>query len=205
MGLVVVAMVLTFSRGSFMGFIVVNVLFLLWRRNVKTLIFGGLLAAVALLLVPGAVHDRVTTGFGSGLDSYSAGRIDEIWLPLLPEVLRSPIYGQGLGSILWSEAMRSGAGITIAAVGHAHNAYLQALLDMGIAGLILVCAYFAHVWKEFRTLGVDPAVSPTLRGLYLGGAAALATLPISLFIYPTLIPVPHQPFLFLLIQCLLSQ
>ena len=205
MGLVVVAMVLTFSRGSFMGFIVVNVLFLLWRRNVKTLIFGGLLAAVALFLVPGAVHDRVTTGFGSGLDSYSAGRIDEIWLPLLPEVLRSPIYGQGLGSILWSEAMRSGAGITIAAVGHAHNAYLQALLDMGIAGLILVCAYFAHVWKEFRALGVDPAVSPTLRGLYLGGAAGLASLLISYFTDSSLMPRPEQVFLWLAIGMMYGQ
>src|SRR5258708_36353582 len=131
MGLVVVAMVLTFSRGSFMGFIVVNVLFLLWRRNVKTLIFGGLLAAVALLMVPGAVQDRVTTGFGSGLDSYSAGRIDEIWLPLLPEVLRSPIYGQGLGSSLWSEAMRSGAGVTIAAGGRPANTATQSPLRRG--------------------------------------------------------------------------
>src|SRR5258708_30825863 len=123
--------------------------------------------------------------------------MDEIWMPLLPEVLRSPIYGQGLGSILWSEAMRSGAGITIAAVGHAHNAYLQALLDMGIAGLILVCAYFAHVWKEFRTLGVDPAVSPTLRGLYLGGAAGVASPLISYFPHIPLLPRPAHGFLWL--------
>src|SRR5258708_25868394 len=123
--------------------------------------------------------------------------MDELWRPLLPEVLRSPIYGQGLGSILWSEAMRSGAGITIAAVGHAHNAYLQALLDMGIAGLILVCAYFAHVWKEFRTLGVDPAVSPTLRGLYLGGAAGVANPPVSFLPCSTPLPGPEALLLLL--------
>jgi len=199
MGLVVVALVLTFSRGAFLGFIVVNALFLLWRRNAKTLIFGGLLVAVALFLLPNAVYDRVTTGFGSSLDSYSAGRIDEIWLPLLPEVLRIPIYGQGLGSILWSEVMHRGAGITIAAVGHPHNAYLQALLDMGIAGLILVCAYFAHVWKGFRALSVDPAVSPTLRGFFLGGAAGLAGLLISYVTDSSLMPRPEQVFLWLAI------
>src|SRR5262245_14324445 len=57
MGLVVVALVLTFSRGSFLGFIVVNFLFVIWRRNAKTLILFGLLAAVALLALPEAVYD----------------------------------------------------------------------------------------------------------------------------------------------------
>ncbi len=204
-GLVVVALVLTFARGSFLGFIVVNALFLLWRRNAKTLIFFGLLAAIAVFLLPGVVYDRVTTGFGSGLDSISAGRIDEIWLPLLPEVLRSPIYGQGLGSIFWSEAMRRGAGITIAVVGHPHNAYLQALLDMGIAGLVLVCAYFAHVWKGFRALSVDPAVSPTLRGFYLGAAAGLASLLVSYVTDSSLMPRPEQVFLWLAIGMMYGQ
>jgi len=205
MGLTVVAMVLTFSRGAFLGFIVVNVLFLLWRRNTKTLIFFGLLAVVALFFLPGAIYDRVTTGFGSGLDLVSAGRIGEIWLPLLPEVLRSPIYGQGHWSILWSEAMHRGAGVTIAAVGHAHNAYLQALLDMGIAGLILVCAYFAHVWKGFRALSVDPALTPTLRGFYLGGAAGLASLLISYVTDSSLMPRPEQVFLWLAIGMMYGQ
>src|SRR6266581_4572948 len=126
MGMVVVALVLTFSRGAFLGFIVVNVLFLLWRRNAKTLMLFGLLGVVALCVLPEAVYDRVATGFGSRLgsgfqgepDAVSAGRIDLIWLPLLPEVLSSPIYGHGLGSIVWSEAMRRGAGVTILAVGH---------------------------------------------------------------------------------------
>src|SRR2546425_5098976 len=118
MGMVVVALVLTFSRGAFLGFIVVNVLFLLWRRNAKALMFFGLLAAVAAFFLPGAVYDRVESGFGSGLDAISAGRIEGIWLPLLPDALRSPIYGNGLGSILWSEAMRTGVGVTIPGVMH---------------------------------------------------------------------------------------
>jgi len=213
MGLVVVALILTFSRGSFLGFIVVNMLFLLWRRNAKNLIFFGFLAAIALFALPEAVYDRVTTGFGGksasdfegGPDAISAGRVDLIWLPLLPEVLRSPIYGQGLGSIIWSEAMHKGAGVTIAAVGHPHNAYLQALLDMGIVGLILVCAYFAHVWKGFRALSVDPALSHTLRGFYLGAAAGLASLLISYVTDSSLLPRPEQVFLWLAIGMMYGQ
>jgi O-antigen ligase len=209
MGLVVVALVLTFSRGAFLGFILVNVLFLLWRRNAKTLILFALLAACVLLLLPEAVYDRVSTGFGPGADSgsntISAGRIEHIWLPLLPEIPRSPIYGHGLGSILWSEAMRRGAGVAILAVGHPHNAYLQALLDMGVAGLILLCAYFAHVWRGFRALSVDPTLGPTLRGFYLGAAAGLASLLISYTTDSSLTPGPEQSFLWLAIGVMYGQ
>ena len=199
MGVVVVALILTFSRGAFFGFIVVNVLFLLWRRNVKTLIFGGLLMAFAMLFLPAAVYERITTGFGSGLNAISAGRIEGIWLPLLPELLRSPIYGNGLGSILWSEAMRAGGGTHILPVSHPHNAYLQAVLDMGIVGLVLLCAYFAHLWKAFRALGVDPSLSPALRGFYQGAAAGLVSFLITGIAGSSLTPVSAQSFLWLAI------
>ena len=206
---VVFALMLTFSRGAFLGFIVVNVLFLLWRRNLKTLIVGCLVAAVVLLLLPSAVYDRAATGFGrgfgSGTDMISAGRIEHLWLPLLPEVPRSPIYGHGLGSILWSEPMRRGAGLAILVAGHPHNAYLQALLDMGAAGLILVCAYFGHIWKGLRALSFDPALSPTLRGFYLGAAAGLVALSISYLTDSSLLPRTEQTFLWLAIGMMYGQ
>src|SRR5690242_11773180 len=205
---VMLALMLTFSRGAFLGFIVVNVLFLIWRGNAKTLIVFGLLAAVGLLMLPEAVFDRVTTGFGHGSAdpvAISAGRIEYLWLPLLPEVWRSPIYGQGLGSILWSEPMRRGAGVTILAVGHPHNAYLQALLDMGIIGLIVLCAYIAHLWKGFRALSADPSVNSTLRGFYLGAAAGLASLLVAYLTDSSLLPRPEQAFLWLAIGMMYGQ
>ncbi len=205
MGMVVVALVLTFSRGAFLGFIVVNVLFLLWRRNAKALMFFGLLAASAALLLPGAVYDRVESGFGSGLDAISAGRIEGLWLPLLPDVLRSPIYGNGLGSILWSEAMRTGIGVTIPGVAQAHNAYLEIVLDMGIVGLIFVCAYFVHVFKGFRALSVDPVLSPNLRGFYQGAAAGLASFLVAGIAGSYLTPRPEQIFLWLAIGMMYGQ
>jgi len=205
MGMVVVALVLTFSRGAFLGFTVVNVLFLLWRRNAKALMFFGLLAAVAAFLLPSAVYDRVESGFGSGLDAISAGRIEGIWVPLLPEVLRSPIYGNGLGAILWSNAMRTGVGVSILGVAQAHNAYLETVLDMGIAGLIFVCAYFVHVLKGFRALSVDPVLSPTLRGFHQGAAAGLAGFLVAGIAGSYLTPRPEQIFLWLAIGMMYGQ
>jgi hypothetical protein len=205
MALAVLAMVLTFSRGAFLGFMVVNVLFLLWRLNAKTLLVAFLLAGGAMVVLPGAVFDRVSSGFGQGLNAISAGRIEGLWLPLFPEVLRSPIYGSGLASILWSEPMRVGGGMDVLQVSHPHNAYLEAALDMGIVGLLLLLAYFAHVWRGFRRLGADADLNPLLRGYYLGAAAGLASLLIAAVTDSSLTPRPEQTLLWLAIGMMYGQ
>jgi len=205
MALMVTALVLTFSRGAFAAFIIVNVLCLFWRRSVKGLILFGLATAIALFALPGAVYDRVATGGGEGLDAVSAGRIDGLWLPLLPEVLRSPVYGSGLGSILWSEPMRVGGGATVLLTTHPHNAYLQALLDTGAVGLILLCAYFAHVWWKLRTLSADPALQPALRGLFQGAAAGLLAFLASSITDGSLMPRPEQALLWFAIGMMYGQ
>ncbi len=205
MAMLMVAIVLTFSRGTYLGFVMVIVLFLLWRRNAKTLVFAGLLGAAALFLLPEAVYDRITYGVGSGSNTISSRRIEQIWLPLLPDVLRSPIYGSGLSSILWSDAMRRADGVTVMGVGHPHNAYLEILLDMGLVGLVLVGAYFVHVFRGFRALSVDPSLSPTLRGFYLGAAAGLASFLISAVADSSLRPKAEQAFLWLAIGMMYGQ
>ena len=202
MGLIVAALVLTFSRGAFVAFFVVNALFVLSRRSASAFALGALLVAGLLLALPGAFYDRLIAGFGGDLNEVSAGRIGFIWLPLLPELWRSPIYGNGLDSILWSDAMRTGQ---ILGTTQTHNAYLQALLDMGVAGLVLLGAYFAHVWKGFRALSVDPSLSPTLRGFYLGAVAGLAGLLIGAVTAGSLTPTPEQAFLWLAIGMMYGQ
>jgi O-antigen ligase len=202
MALVVVALTLTFSRGSFFGFAVVNVLFLLSRRKVNTVLLGGILLVGMAFLLPGAVFDRIQSGWGGGANAISAGRVDEIWLPLLPELWRSPIIGNGLASIAWSDAMHAG---TILAVGHPHNAYLAAMLDMGLAGLLLFCNYFFQVWKGFRRLSTDPALDPALRGFYAGAAAGLVSFLLAGFTGSSLAPVAEQFYLWLAIGMMYGQ
>jgi O-antigen ligase len=202
---VITVLVLTFSRGAFVGFILVNVLFLLWRRNMKALVFFMLLAMIALFALPAAVFDRIATGEGEGLNIISAGRINGLWLPLLPEVMRSPIYGSGLGSIMWSEPMRLRGGADVILSTHPHSAYLQALLDMGTIGLILLCAYFVHVWRGFRALSRDMALSPLLRGFYQGAAAGLLGMLVSSVTDGSLLPRPEQAFLWLAIGMMYGQ
>jgi len=205
MALMVTALVLTFSRGAFGAFLLVNLLFLFWRRSVKTLILFGLTASIALFALPTAVYDRLATGDGEGLDAISAGRIDWLWLPLLPEVMRSPVYGSGLGSILWSQPMRVGGGANVVLTTHPHNAYLQALLDMGALGLLMLCAYFAHVCWKFWKLGADPALDPAMRGFFQGAAAGLLGFLAASFTDGSLVPRPEQALLWLAIGMMYGQ
>jgi len=191
-GLVVVALVLTFSRGGFVGFMLVSVLFLISRRQIGSLLVGLVVAVAALYFLPEPIYQRVTTGMGMGANAVSAGRIDNIWIPLIPDLMKSPFYGQGIGAMLWSDAVRSGKSLLVT---HPHSAYLQTILDMGLIGLALLCAYFLHVWRGFRALASNPALSASERGFFQGAAAALLAFLIMGFADGSFTPAPEQAFL----------
>jgi O-antigen ligase len=146
--------------------------------------------------MPGYVYNRVLLGVGDGADAVSAGRIDGIWLPLLPETLKSPLWGNGLGSIMWSYPMQIDAMLT---VGHPHNAFLEALLDMGLIGLALLLAYFLHVWRGFRELGSNAFLSPELRGFFQGATAGLLCFLVTGFFGSSLRPESEAVYLWMAI------
>jgi O-antigen ligase len=190
LGMLSIGIVLTFSRNAFLGFFLVNGLFLIWRFNAKKLGLALLGAAVAVALAPDAVYRRLTYGFDSGsADAVSAGRIEHIWLPLIPDALQSPVWGQGLDSIMWSHAMTSGSMLF---VGHPHNAYLQAILDMGLIGLGLIVVYYFTVWRGFRALGSNAYLSPTMRGFFQGACAALVAFAVAGMTGGSLRPQPEN-------------
>ncbi len=79
MVMVTIALLLTFSRGAFLGFVIVNVIYLCSRRTLKTMILAAIGLPLALALAPGAIWSRLQMGFGEGMDEITAGRLDEIW------------------------------------------------------------------------------------------------------------------------------
>ena len=199
MFVLVIALLLTFSRGSFMGFMLINGLFLLWKFNAKTLAIALLVGSVGLLFMPGAVLSRLMLGFDGGGDvnAVSAGRIDEIWGPLfLFDFWKSPLWGSGLDSVTWANAAWNGSMLLVT---HPHNAYLQAYLDMGLLGLALMLAYFWHVWKGMLALGSNAYLSPTLRGFFQGAVAGLLCFLLTGMAGSSLRPIPEFSFLWLAI------
>ena len=199
MGVLTIALILTFSRGAFVGFMLINALYFFWKFNARTLAIAALVAAVAALLLPGAVMSRMMMGFGSGGDvnTVSAGRIDGIWGPLMMfDAWKSPLWGSGLDSVLWSQAAWSG---TMELVTHPHNAYLQAYLDMGVIGLALLLAYFAHVGRCLLKLGSNAYLSPTMRGFFQGAFAGLVCFLVTGLVGSSLRPIGEFSFLWLAI------
>ena len=197
MGIVGAALVLTFSRGAIVALAVVHLIYLASRRKLKTLVLCAMAIPVVIWLMPGAVYSRLDMGMGQGVNAVSAGRVAGIWLPLLPFALQSPIWGHGLQSVLWSPAMVTGHMMQVT---HPHSAWLQAFMDTGVIGLVLILAFWmGHVWRGFRKLARDPALDPELGGLFEGAAAGLLGFVIANVAGSSFFPVPEQSFLWLVV------
>jgi O-antigen ligase len=164
------ALLFTFSRSGYLAFMVAGGLFVLWKFNAKSVALALLAVGAVTAIAPGYVWRRITFGFDADANTVSADRIDHIWGPLLPEVWKSPLWGNGIDSTAWSDAARNGEMLLVL---HPHNAYLQAVLDMGFIGLALLLAFYWHVWRGFRALGSNPYISPEMRGFFQGATAVL--------------------------------
>ncbi len=191
---VAAALVLTFSRGAFLGLVIVCVLYLLLRRSLKTLLILVTLVPPALIFAPGALWYRLQVGIGEGLNEVTAGRYEEIWLPLLPEILTTPPWGNGLGSIMWARALRMEEMFTVA---HPHNAYLQLYMDLGIIGAVMVLAFWLHSLRGFWRLRGDQRLVPEMQGFFEGAAVGLVSFLIAGFAGSSLLPSPEQGYLWL--------
>jgi len=204
MGILTIALILTFSRGAMVGWMMVNALFLIWKFNAKTIGLGLLAAGAAMLVMPGAVVSRMSLGLvgGGDVNEFSAGRMDEIWLPLMPELFNSPLWGNGLDSTMWAKALWTDQ---MLAVTHPHNAYLQAILDMGLVGLGLLLLYWWHVYRASRDLGGNAYLSPTMRGFYQGMVAALLCFIVTGFSGSSLRPSGEFAFLWIGIGMMYGQ
>jgi O-antigen ligase len=191
---VAAALFLTFSRGAFFGFVIVCVLYFILRRTLKTFLIIVTLVVPALIFAPGALWSRLETGVGAGLNEITAGRVDEIWLPLLPEIAKTPPWGSGLASVLWSRPMRMEEMFFVA---HPHNAYLQVYMDLGIIGTVLVLAFWMHSLRGFWKLRSDERLVPEMQGFFEGAAVGLVSFLIAGIAGSSLLPTPEQGYLWL--------
>jgi O-antigen ligase len=194
-GLVGIALVLTFSRNAFMTMALVFAIFLVTRRRDKKLMaLAAFLVPLALLLTPGAVWYRLGMGAEDGATGMSAGRVSDIWGPLIPEMFDRPFLGHGLSSVLWARPMRMGEMMDVT---HPHSAYIGALHDFGVIGAILLIGFWFTIWKGFRKLSKDTSLAPQEQGFFEGCAVALVTFMVAGFSGSSFTPVPEQSFLWL--------
>ena len=194
-GMAALATMLTFSRGSFLVLLTICALYVLALKRDRMFLVLVAVLPVLLLAMPRAVYERISFGFGGetiDLNTVSSDRTAQIWEPLIQEIFDSPIIGHGLSSILWSDALKSGA---ISPVTHPHNAFLKALLDTGLVGTVLTLVFFWQIWKRMRDLSRDQLLDPILRGFFAGAAAAMVGFAVGGIVGSSFDPVNDQVFL----------
>jgi O-antigen ligase len=195
-GIVCVALMLTFSRAAIISLVLISLIYVISRPNKKTFLFLALIVPAVVLLAPGAIWYRMGMGVEEGATGMSAGRISDIWTPLLPQLFDKPFFGHGLQSVLWAPAMRMGEMMEVT---HPHSAYLGALIDFGVVGALLILAFWFTVWKGFRKLSKDSELAPHQQGFFEGAAASLVAFAAAGFVGSSFTPVPEQSFLWLAI------
>ncbi|GJL77352.1 MAG: hypothetical protein NPINA01_03410 [Nitrospinaceae bacterium] len=146
--LAVITIGLLYSRTAYLLLLISVFIYLFISKKFKLapIIFVGLF--IGVMFLPSSISQRATTGLESkDVYSISAGRVEGIWTPLVEEVLRSPkklIFGSGLKAIFFSESYEKGQ---IYRTGHAHNLYLNTILDMGLVGLVFFMLFVVYLLR----------------------------------------------------------
>ncbi|MGH9970118.1 MAG: O-antigen ligase family protein [Pyrinomonadaceae bacterium] len=143
-GLVLVTgIVVTFSRGGFVGLFCV-VLFLVWRltgrRRVIFPILGLTLVIGLIALVPAAFRSRIATTE----DASAIARIDDLKRSVYLAV-RHPVFGIGMGNyVLFSNRAKA-----------THNAYTQVAAELGLAAAVLYLLFLIAPLKKLRDIELE--------------------------------------------------
>jgi len=133
------------SRAAYMVIILSLVLIIGLTRNFRYYIYMLIPIGLVIIFIPGVVT-RMLWGFDTGAaNDVSAGRTQDIWGPVIENILDDPnvlIFGNGNLGIMKTQAFKNG---NILRVTHAHNAYLDTILNVGLIGLLIYLSFIAYV------------------------------------------------------------
>ncbi len=154
--LIVMANVVTFSRGGFLG-LLATALVLTWKlgreHRVKVGIIAPICFAAFIALAPGNYGDRLLSIFVRDLDPMgTANTRQEILNRSIVVSIRNPITGIGMGNFHTVSLQET---VT-------HNAFTQVSAEMGTAALIIYLMFLTAPIKRLRRIERD-ASDPKFR------------------------------------------
>lgn len=138
-----------------------------WAAVAMAVVLAG---AVVLLLTSGEVRSEIV-----GSDSVSVQTRVAIWSQTLKIIGDTFPFGTGLGSFQDIYAFyEDPAVVDRFYVNNAHNDYFELVLETGVPGILLICAFFA--WWFVQARNVWSATNPDLvpRAATIASAAILA-------------------------------
>jgi putative inorganic carbon (hco3(-)) transporter len=161
-------LILTFSRGGWIGFVVAGFVFVMllvhwfsvylprfWRRWALPIVLGAVAALVILaVIVVDPLRDRVASMFSGREDSSNNYRIN-VWLSVLEMIKDRPVLGIGPGNDAFNRVYPryQQAGYTALS---AYSILLEILVETGLIGLAcflwLLMATFTQGWVQLQRL-----------------------------------------------------
>lgn len=168
-GLGILALVLTLSRGSWLGLMVAAVVFVALYRYQLLPLF--ILAAAALVpFLPETIINRALSSFNFR-DTSISSRFP-IYEASFKSILHSPVLGAGLGSeLVWKFFARYGFYKGTLTFAHLHNIFLQLWIECGLFGMLAFAGTSLSVFKESARAAARSRSA--LKPLLIGGASAL--------------------------------
>ena len=144
--LMIAAVIITFSRGGFLGLIAVTlVLVRKFGRRSKTTALGALVLGIIFFIVvaPGSYSGRLATIFDSASDiTGSSSQRTQVLKRSVLVALRYPIFGVGLGNFHHKSFQELGT----------HNAYTQVAAETGIAAMVCYIIFLVHPLRKLRMI-----------------------------------------------------
>lgn len=144
--LMVSAVIITFSRGGFLGLIAMTLVLVrkLGRRNrtaaLATLVFGVIFF---LAVAPATYSGRLATIFDSGADiTGSSSQRTQVLKRSVLVALRYPLFGVGIGNFHHKSFQELGT----------HNAYTQVAAETGILAMIAYIIFLVHPLRRLRLI-----------------------------------------------------
>ena len=138
---VTAGVVVTFSRGGFIGliFVVGTLVWKFGRGNRLVLVLGGAsLLSIFLVLAPSAYRERIVTR-----DESSVARTDELKRSLYL-TLRHPLFGVGMDNfVVYSDTEHA-----------THNSYTQVSSEIGVLGCVVYIMFLFAALKRAARLSV---------------------------------------------------
>ncbi|MBL8878178.1 MAG: O-antigen ligase family protein [Phycisphaerales bacterium] len=184
------------SRAGFLAFAAAGLALgvVRWRFLLALLPMAG----AAAIVLDQSLADRIFTGLGDEFhtdwDEVSAGRMTNLWPPVIEQITHSPLIGHARYAILRTachDEVLLREGVT---PNHPHSAYLEILLDTGVFGLTICVSLMGMIgWGAIRLARRrdDPLMAAIGSAALAGVVAWLAAGVTGYSFYPSQTSVPY--------------
>lgn len=151
-GVMGACLVLTWSRGAWLGLIFGALLFLfMWHHRSMWLVIAGI-AAIPMLpyILPQSIISRFSS-IGDLSDSSTSYRV-HIWHASAKMIGDNPISGIGVGEGAWDQIYPLYTYMGVEAAPHSHNLYLQIWLELGLTGILAFVLFLFFLYQSGFTM-----------------------------------------------------